>query len=267
MSPRAVPRFALLFAIAIPASAQTAPSLPFGIGEKFTYALRVNRVGTIGHGEMWIEGPALVRGVDTWMMRFDTKAGVAFVRGTDRTTSWYDPGRGASIRFDKRERNPLSNHDEVVEMNPSQRKWTEVGGAGMTGESPTDAPLDELSFMYFIRTLPLADDAIHTFERHFDPARNPTTVQVVGRETLNTKAGIFLTLIVEMKVRDPRHYRGEGTIRINLSDDAHRVPVRIQSEMPVFGTTVLILESMALAPDIPSSREGKPDNFVKSNPQ
>jgi hypothetical protein len=256
----------LACSLSSPVVAQPAARLPFGIGEKFTYSLRVSRVGTIGHGEMWIEGPVVVKGVSTWVLRFDTKAGFAMVNGKDFTTSWYDPARGASMKFDKREREPLSNHDEVIEMNAATRKWAEVGGSGSSGESPTDAPLDELSFMYFIRTLPLDDDSVHTFQRHFDAARNPTTIRVVGRESVNTKVGSFPTIIVEMKVRDPRHYRGEGTIRINLSDDAHRMPVRIQSEMPVFGTAVLTLESFAFAPETLARRGGNPDNFVKSNP-
>ena len=257
---------ALLGSLTAPLSAQGVRRLPFGVGEKFTYALSVSRVGTIGRGEMWIEGPVIVKGISTWVLRFDTKAGFAMVRGKDFTTSWYDPSRGASVKFDKREREPLSNHDEVIEMDPATKSWTEVGGSRMAGESPTDAPLDELSFLYFIRTLPLADDSLRSFQRHFDAARNPTTIRVIGRESINTKAGTFPTLIVEMKVRDPRHYRGEGTIRINLSDDDHRIPVRIQSEMPVFGTATLTLESFVLAPETVVARGGFPDRFVKSNP-
>ena len=105
-----------------------------------------------------------------------------------------------------------------------------------------NAPLDELSFIYFLRTLPLLDDSARTFVRHYDSDRNPVTVTVVGRDTLKTRAGEFPTIIVEMRVRDPRHYQGDGVIRINLSDDARRLPVRIESRMPVFGATVLTLK-------------------------
>ena len=71
---------------------------------------------------------------------------------------------------------------------------------------------------------------------------------MVGRETLTTVAGTFSTIIVELRVKDPRHYRGDGTIRLNLTDDARRLPVRIESQLPVFGATVLTLESVTLAP-------------------
>jgi hypothetical protein len=50
-------------------------------------------------------------------------------------------------------------------------------------------------------------------------------------------------VLVEMRVKDPRRYRGEGVIRIHLSDDRCRLPLRIESRMPVVGTAVLSLES------------------------
>jgi hypothetical protein len=50
-------------------------------------------------------------------------------------------------------------------------------------------------------------------------------------------------VIIEMRVKDPRRYKGEGVIRINLTDDRCRLPVRIESRMPVVGKTVLTLES------------------------
>jgi hypothetical protein len=60
---------------------------------------------------------------------------------------------------------------------------------------------------------------------------------------ISTPAGRFETIAVEMRVRDSRRYRGEGVIRINLSDDAMRIPVRIESAMPVLGTAVMTLQS------------------------
>jgi Protein of unknown function (DUF3108) len=108
--------------------------------------------------------------------------------------------------------------------------------------SPSDTPLDELSFMYFIRTLPLEPNSTYRFNRHFDAARSPTSVKVVRREIIATPAGRFQTILVEMRVKDPRRYHGEGVIRINLSDDAMRIPVRIESTMPVVGTAVMTLD-------------------------
>src|SRR6185369_6206616 len=127
---------------------------------------------------------------------------------TQRTVSWLDPERMAVMRFTKHERRILARHDEDVELFPAERRWQARGGE--TGESPTDAPLDELSFIYFIRTLPLEQDSTLSFSRHFDAQRSPTTIRVLGHEQVVTPTGSVATTVVEMRVRDPEHYRGEG---------------------------------------------------------
>lgn len=229
--------------IGTPLASGQAPSpdrLPFAVGERLTYRARVAKLGASGRGTMWIEGPVTVRGRSVYVLRFDFQAALGPVKAVDRTESWFDPVAMASLRFHKHERHPLSRHTERVELFPERRRWEAEDGR--VGESPTDAPLDELSFMYFIRTLPLADDSTHRFNRHFELDRNPASVRVLRREMVTTAAGEFRTILVEMRVRDPRRYRGEGVIRINLSDDTRRLPVRIESTMPIVGKAVLTLE-------------------------
>lgn len=222
-------------------NAQTRSSLPFSLGEKLTYKVSISRMGTVGKGSMWVEGPVVVRGVSTWLLRFDFQAGLGPMKAVDHTSSWLDPVRMAAQRYFKHEKHVLSKRDEQVEIFAADKRWTSAAGA--SGMSPTDEPLDELSFMYFIRTLPLEPDSTYVLNRHFDPARSPTTVKVVRREIVNTPAGRFQTIRLEMRVRDSRRYKGEGVITLNLSDDAMRIPVRIESAMPVIGTAVMILES------------------------
>jgi hypothetical protein len=216
-------------------------SHPFSVGEKLTYRVSVSRMGTVGSGSMWIEGPIELRGVSTWLLRFDFSAGVGPMKAVDHTSSWLDPVRMAAQRYIKHEKHVLSKREERVEIFPADRRWT--GANGESGVSPSSDPLDELSFMYFIRTLPLTADTTYSFNRHFDPARSPTTVRVIRKEIIKTPAGRFATILVEMRVRDSRRYRGEGVIRINLSDDSMRIPVRIESAMPVVGTAVMTLDS------------------------
>ena len=228
-------------AVSRPVVAQAVRPLPFAVGEHLTYKVSVAKLGTVGRGAMWIEGPVEVRGVSTYLLRFDFSAGKGPVKAMDQTSSWLDPARMSAQRYFKREKHMLARHSERVEMFPAEKRWT--NSAGQHGASPTDAPLDELSFMYFIRTLPLAEGATYHFDRHFDAARSPTSVTVIRREQVKTGMGSFQTILVEMRVKDPRRYKGEGVIRINLTDDAARIPVRIQSAMPVVGTAVMTLET------------------------
>ena len=216
-------------------------ALPFSVGEKLTYEVSIAKGGKVGTATMWIEGPVDVRGTSTYLLRFDSKIRIAFLTAFSSSSSWFDPLRGASLRFLKRERNPLTHHDESVDLYPDQKEWKSANGE--TGQSSSGTPLDELSFMYFIRTLPMTQGATYRFDRHFDPARNPTTVSVIRREVIPTPMGELPVILVEMRVRDPRHFKGEGVIRIHLTDDDCRLPARIESTMPVVGTAILTIVS------------------------
>ena len=219
---------------------------PFSVGERLTYGVRVGSMGAVGKGEMSVGGPVDVRGIEVLVLRSEMKAGVGFIKGTGLTQSWLDVDRMAALRFVKDERRIFSRHRDSVEVFPETRRW--MAADRTSGATPTGAPLDELSFIYFIRTLPLTSDTTFEVSRHFDAERNPVGLRILGRETISTSAGEFETVAVEMRVKDPRHYRGEGVIRVHLTDDACRLPVRIESTIPDVGKTVLTLES-AVRPD------------------
>ena len=220
-----------------------APALPFDVGERLRYRVSLGRLGTVGEGEMSVDGPEAIRGTETLVLRSQVSARVGFVKTTERAQSWIDPTRMTALRYLKRTQRALTRDDEQdVELFPEQRRWADQ--RGHSGESPTSMPLDELSFIYYLRTLPLDTDTTNAVVRHYDALRNPIAVRVVGRDTVRTRAGTFPTIVVEMRVKDPRRYGGEGVIRLHLSDDTFRYPVRIESAVPVLGAAVLTLESV-----------------------
>jgi hypothetical protein len=235
--PRLGLALAAMAALGTELPAQTGPALPFAVGERLVYEGKVRGIG--GRGTMWVDGPVDVRGVPTYVLHFDFSARVGPLSVRQHSISWLDPDRMASLRFEKHERHLLVRREESVELYPEERRWRARDGQG--GESPTSAPLDELSFIYFVRTLPFTSDSTLRFARHFDPERSPTLIRVLGREQVTTPAGSFGTVVVEMRVRDPQHYKGEGTIRFSISDDRCRLPVRIESNIPDAGTVVLTL--------------------------
>ena len=222
------------------AGAQTTTELPFGPGEKFEYAGRV-RAGVAGHGTLRVDGPSELRGTTTWTLHSDMEGKLGFLRATDRSASWIDPVRLSSLRYTSRERHLLSKYDEFVDIFASEKRW--AGQGGVEGALASESPLDELSFLYYLRTLPLVGETTMTVTRHFDAARNPTVVRVVGREEVEVGAGRFKAVIVEMRVRDARRYRGEGVIRIHLSDDKCRLILRLESDVPSAGKATLALAS------------------------
>jgi hypothetical protein len=216
--------------------------LPFQVGETLVYQANLGRMKGRGRAEMRVMGPEELRGRSTYRLEFDLQGRVAGLGVEDHTRSWLDPVTVGALRFTKRERSPLSSITEAVDLYADRREWVTARDSGTL---VTEAPLDELSFIYFVRTLPLRDGEEYVFERHYDATRNPTRVRVVARERVTVPLGEFPAIVVEMRVQDPRRYDGEGVIRIHLTDDARRIPLRIASRMRRAGSTVLSLESIA----------------------
>lgn len=234
------------------AAQEAGAPLPFGIGEELRYQVTAGRWGRVGRGTMSVEGPEDVRGHRALLLRFEVRGRIGPVTVVNRTDSWVNPSPLASLRFAKYERQFIHRRDERIEIFPPDQRWRsqgdggdagEAGEAGDGGVTPTDAPLDELSFIYFLRTLPLSPHERHSLSRHFRAERNPVEVTVLGREVITVPAGVFATVVVEMRVKDRRHFDREGVLRLHLTDDRAHVPVRIETAMPVVGTTVFLLES------------------------
>ena len=215
MQRRAVPGsilVALGLAAITPLQAQRC--LPFAAGETLNYGIRVAMMGARGKAVMSVTGPEELRGRLVLRLRSEAHVGVGFLRGSDATASWIDPLDFASLRFIQHEHHIISNASDSVEIFPEQRRWQR--GNGTDGAMRTDAPLDVLSFIYFLRTLPFGPDSAWVLDRHFDDLRNPTKVRVVGRDTIDTPAGKFDAWSVEMQVRDTAHV-GQGVSRLDCS--------------------------------------------------
>jgi hypothetical protein len=172
---------------------------------------------------------------------FETHIRVAMMKASNESKSWFDARDMTSLRFAKHERRPFSSHNDSVEIFPDRHLWDSA--RGVTGTVSSDHPLDELSFIYFLRTVFFEPDSTYTFARHYDVRRSPTTVRVVKHETLQTRAGTFETTELEMRVKDGTEYKGEGVLHIWISDDACRLPVRMESTMPILGIGILVLDS------------------------
>jgi len=227
--------------LAATAAGQRGPAaFPFAPGEACVY--RGNGpLGRMGSGTFAVDADAASGG---WLLRFDFRGRMGPVGVENHTRSWFDPAETASIRFTKMERSPVSTRRQDVRMDPRSRRWT---GMQEDGAMPTGAPLDELSFVYFLRTLRLAAGDTYSFDRHYDTARNPVRVRVVGRGRVTVPAGEFAAVQVEMRVRDAHHYDREGVILIHFTDDARRIPLRMESRIPVAGRMVLSLEAITPA--------------------
>jgi len=241
MRVRYIPMLALLAVTsATPGVSQVALQQPFTPGESLTYRARIGSVAG-GTGEMRVDRSEAIRGREVYLLRFDFRGGAGPIRMSGQSSSWLDPETMTAMRFHKQERSPLGSSSERVELFPAQGIWR--SDDGQEGSMPTRLPLDELSYLFYIRTLPLTPGAVYTSQRHFDRRRTPVMIRVVGRERIHVPAGDFSTIVVEMRVPDGQHVGEGGLIRLHLTDDAWRVPVRIESSVRMLGTVVFSLVS------------------------
>lgn len=224
--------------LASPVAPAAPPALPFGAGEVLTYDARVSVFGRVGAATLRVDPTCEVDGRSALRLGFDVSGGTSFLRVQDETRSWVDAGTLSTLRYEKRESSPLGSHREVVTILPGGRRW--VDGSGRSFETAGPVSVDELSLLYFIRTLPLRTGDTALGADHFDPRRNPVGLRVHGRTEVVVPAGRFAVIDVELKVRDPRRYRGTGTVRIHVTDDERRIPVRIRTSLP--GSTPVTLE-------------------------
>ncbi|HZI16747.1 MAG TPA: DUF3108 domain-containing protein [Myxococcus sp.] len=240
---------AALLAVSAPALAQQAER-PFAAGEALPYAVKLGSLGGDGTGHLRVEEAAPLRGEPVVLLRFDFETRVGPFKVKHHSRSWLSTTRMASLRYEVDEQAPVGEKHDQVELFPETRRWEGRRGQGI---SPSAEPLDELSFLYALRTLPLAPGHIYRLERHYDAKRNPVKVRVLRREPLSVPAGTFDTILVEMEVSDPDRYGGQGVLRLHLTDDARRLPVRIESKVPMAGELVLQLLPVAVKPTKPEA--------------
>jgi len=111
---------------------------------------------------------------------------------------------------------------------------------------PVAQPLDDGSFLYFVRTLPLVVGETYNFSRYFVPDRNPVTIRVLRKEQITVPAGTFNAIVVQPLIKTNGIFSENGRAEVWLSDDASRMVLQLKSKLP-FGSLNLYLKSYALA--------------------
>jgi hypothetical protein len=182
-------------------------------GEHITYAIHSSRFGNIGNATLRVDADT-VGSRAAYLLSFDFSARVTLFKVSDRTRSWLDAEGLSTLRYSKNESSPLGGRKEDVRVN---------------SDVATDQPLDELSFIYFIRALDLEPGDSIMVSRHFDPRRNPVRITAIAPR------------YYEMRVPDSRQKSGTSVLRFLIGDDASRLPLRIESDMPVAGHITMTL--------------------------
>jgi Protein of unknown function (DUF3108) len=218
--------------------------VPYGVGERLEYEVRFGKV-KVGNGSMEVVGVENIRGMDTWHTVFQVHGGLRFVYNVDDTFhSWIDRTTGNSLRFQQNLNEGRRDVERVFEMFPERAQFIEQGD---TAEKSVRNPLDDGSFLYFLRTIPLVVGETYTFERYFRPDRNPVTIKVLRKEKVRVPAGEFDAIVVQPVIKTKGIFSENGHAEVWLSDDSSRIMLQMKSALS-FGSINLYLRSYRPAP-------------------
>lgn len=215
--------------------------VPFGPGERATYRVSLSRLGQVGHGEMHVTGVQNVRGQRAYHARLTITGGVLFARVNDRFESWFNVSDLVSLRFVQNQHEINYRRNRAFDFFPDEMRWELDNGT--TGELHTDEPLDDVSFLYFVRSLPLEVGETYTFDRYFQEHGNPVVLHVLRRETIRVPAGTFRTIVVQPIIQTRGLFGEGGRAEVYFSDDDRRLLVQLSSRVPVVGNLVLQLQT------------------------
>jgi hypothetical protein len=111
-------------------------------------------------------------------------------------------------------------------------------------ENPSVAePLDEGSFVYFMRSTPLEVGKTYEFDRYYHLDRNPVRIDVVRRERVTVPAGEFDAILIRPTIKSKGLFSEKGDAEVWLADDSTRRVLRLKSKLP-FGTLYLELKNV-----------------------
>jgi hypothetical protein len=211
--------------------ARLAASYPFAVGETLQYEATLG-VFPIGTASVTVTRIARERGKEAFVFNATGQGGPPGIRARYDLTSWVGTGPFNSLRFNRRLEQGSSVQEEHYEIIPDSNRYR-IEGKPQDWVAPSD-PLDELAFLYYLRTMPMKVGGTYRLSRYFKTGYNPILVRVLARDTARLPNGASVpVLVVEVTSRGT-------TVGVRFSDDARRLPVQLDLPLP-YGSVTLEL--------------------------
>jgi len=243
----AIAAIALLFALADGSGAQSAAApikaaaVPFGVGEKMTFKVTLGIVGDVGSGSLDVVDLDTVHGYPTYELRFKVQGGIPFAHVNDEYHSWLDTQSLISRRFKQDQKEVRYERHRTFDFFPEERRWRRTD-KNESGIMPTELPLDDVSFLYFIRTLPLEVGRTYSFNRYFHADGNPVTVKVLRKQKITVGAGTFNTIVVQPILKTKGLFSEGGKAEVYFTDDERRIVVALKSKVKILKSLDMTLD-------------------------
>ena len=214
-------------------------AVPFPIGERLTFSAKYG-LFSVGSATMEVMGIDTVHNAETVHIRFRISGGALWYHLDQTIESWVGLYDFRSRRFSSVQDERDKHRERRYEIYPDSGFYREEGRD--TTFATVLEPLDDASFLYWIRTVPLEVGKKYEYARYFRPDRNPVIVEVLGRERVSVAGKKWRALVVRPKIPQGRGIFAEKSeTRIWLSDDPQRLVLAIQSNFS-FGQVTLKLK-------------------------
>lgn len=207
------------------------PAYPFKVGETLRYTASLGYL-PIGEASLAVTGLARERGAETFVLAANGEGGPPGLGVSYQLTSWVGTEQFTSRKFYRRITQAGRVSDERFVILPDSGRVRQEGRPEVWGT--TAEPLDELAFLYFLRTIPLQVGRSYAWSRYFHTGYNPIRAQVLRRESLSLPDGRTVPcLVIRLTAR-------AASSEVWLSDDPNRLPVQLRGQLP-FGQVTLRL--------------------------
>jgi hypothetical protein len=229
---------------------------PFGVGEVLAYSISylLLEAGTM---RLAVEDVEDVSGRPAYHLSFraQTNATVSAIYSLkDQLDSWMDVERLHSLRF-------VKESEEKGKRRSKRYRLDQDRHVRINEETGEESPMppgaqDDVSILYFLRTLPLESGKRFTLSNLLDPDDNPMRVTVLGSESVRVPAGKFNCWVMELDVRtDSGVFAQGGELKAWLTKDARRTLVKLESKLGVGSFTAQLTEHQ---PGEQASASGEP---------
>lgn len=217
--------------------------VPFAIGERLQYDVSFGHLH-VGSGEMRLLGRDTVRGRQTWSAQLAISGGFAMLSVHDTSASWFDSVTFNTFRFVERLHEPRYHADRDTQIYPDRQVFQRRGKTELPSVSD---PMDDVSLVYFVRTLSLEPGQCYVLRRYYMPEGNPLVLHVTRRERVRVPAGTFDAIVVHPEITTGGIFSQHGRAELWLADDSTRVVVQLKSQLP-FGSINLYLTHLIEPP-------------------
>ena len=212
---------------------------PFRVGEQLIYQVKYGRL-PIGRASMSVLGIEDVRGRPTYHVAFRIDGGLPGLQVHDSYESWLDTATLASRRHVQEIREVRYRRTTRYEIFPEERKYRENDEDSL--KTSVSSPLDEGSFVYFIRTVRVPVGQTREFHQYFKPDRNPVVIRALRRDTVEVPSGRYPTVVVRPSIRARGLFAEDGEAELWFSDDARRMLVQLRSRFAGFSLSLYLTE-------------------------